>query len=98
MAHRFPSGYVIPLLLFVCLLLAPSAPALDPSDNLDEYARQTWQTDNGLPQNTVSAIMQTKDGYLWFATDGGLARFDAHRFAIFDTQSGALPNDRVHGL
>jgi len=37
-----------------------------------------WQTDNGLPQNWVSSIAQTPDGYLWIGTRyGGLARFDS---------------------
>jgi signal transduction histidine kinase/ligand-binding sensor domain-containing protein len=43
-----------------------------------------WQTDDGLPQNGVSAIVQTRDGYLWVGTYGGLARFDGVRFAVFD--------------
>ncbi|HEX4770941.1 MAG TPA: two-component regulator propeller domain-containing protein [Bryobacteraceae bacterium] len=99
MAHRFYSGPVVPrTALFFFLLAQQPAAALDPGDNLEEYARQTWQTDSGLPQNTVSAILQTSNGYLWFATDGGLARFDGHRFAIFDSQNGDLPNDRVRGL
>src|SRR5579872_3565773 len=99
MAHRFHSGPVMPLAAVCFFLLAQQpASAIDPADNLEEYARQTWQTDSGLPQNTVSAILQTSDGYLWFATDGGLARFDGQRFAIFDSQNGDLPNDRVRGL
>ncbi len=39
-----------------------------------------WTTVNGLPQNSVNAIAQTPDGYIWVGTFGGLARFDALRF------------------
>ena len=35
-----------------------------------------WQIDDGLPQNSVWAITQTHDGYLWVGTQQGLARFD----------------------
>ena len=37
---------------------------------------RSWQTDQGLPNNTVRAVTQTRDGYLWLGTDAGLVRFD----------------------
>jgi ligand-binding sensor domain-containing protein len=37
-----------------------------------------------LPQNTVTGVVQTPDGYLWLSTFDGLARFDGVRFTIFD--------------
>ncbi len=43
--------------------------------------RDVWTTANGLPQNSVNAITQTRDGYLWLGTFGGLTRFDGVRFA-----------------
>jgi signal transduction histidine kinase/ligand-binding sensor domain-containing protein len=49
------------------------------------YLVQSWQTDKGLPQNWVSSIAQTPDGYLWVGTRyGGLARFDGVRFSPFN--------------
>ena len=44
---------------------------------------RSWTTAAGLPQNTVNAIAQTRDGYLWLATREGLARFDGVRFRVF---------------
>ncbi len=44
------------------------------------YTVRIWQTDDGLPHNSVSAIAQTADGYLWIGTREGLARFDGLRF------------------
>jgi PAS domain S-box-containing protein len=41
----------------------------------------------GLPQNTVDAILQTSDGYLWVGTSGGLARFDGAHFSTFDNRN-----------
>lgn len=46
-------------------------------------ARQSWSTEEGLPQNSVHAILQTRDGFLWIATEGGLARFDGVNFRVF---------------
>jgi ligand-binding sensor domain-containing protein/signal transduction histidine kinase len=43
-----------------------------------------WDTDDGLPQNSVTSIVQTRDGYLWFGTLNGLVRFDGVRFVVFD--------------
>lgn len=61
--------------------------ALDPTKELGQYAHDVWQTEEGLPQNTVRAITQTRDGYLWLTTEEGLARYDGARFAIFDKQN-----------
>jgi ligand-binding sensor domain-containing protein/signal transduction histidine kinase len=46
-----------------------------------------WQLEEGLPQNTIRAIHQTRDGYLWLATEEGLARFDGVRFTVFDSSN-----------
>ena len=45
---------------------------------------RVWTTDDGLPQNSVIALRQTRDGYLWLGTQNGLARFDGIRFSVFD--------------
>ena len=58
--------------------------ALDPRTPLDGYARQVWNTESGLPQDSVHAMLQTADGFLWLGTEGGLARFDGYQFRVFD--------------
>ena len=45
---------------------------------------RTWTTDDGLPQGSVTAMTQARDGYLWLGTDRGLVRFDGIRFRTFD--------------
>ena len=46
-----------------------------------------WQqTADGLPQNFVAAMAQTSDGYLWLATQEGVARFDGARFVVFTSK------------
>ncbi len=51
---------------------------------LPQFVFDRWTTDDGLPQNTVSDILQTRDGYLWLATFDGLARFDGQQFTVFN--------------
>src|SRR3984957_19199049 len=53
------------LLIGLALLNLP-VHALNPDRNLSQFGLRTWQTDSGLPQNSVRAILQTRDGYLWF--------------------------------
>jgi ligand-binding sensor domain-containing protein/signal transduction histidine kinase len=61
--------------------------ALDPARDLSQFKQQTWLTENGLPQNTIHRITQGTDGYIWIATEEGLARFDGIKFAVFDKQN-----------
>src|SRR5690349_14404612 len=69
------------------LLAATRTFALDPTRSLKEFGHQAWLTENGLPQNTVQAIVQTQDGYLWIGTQEGLVRFDGLNFAVFDKEN-----------
>src|SRR5688500_12332123 len=64
-----------------------------------QYRFDSWTTDNGLPQNSVNSILQTRDGYLWLATFGGLVRFDGLRFQVFTTgNTNGLRSGRFRGL
>jgi signal transduction histidine kinase/ligand-binding sensor domain-containing protein len=58
----------------------------------------SWTTENGLPQNSVNDIVQTRDGYLWLATYGGLARFDGWRFVVFDRSTEGIGSQRIRLL
>ena len=58
--------------------------ALEPSTPLASYGRQAWGMENGLPQNTVQALVQTQDGFIWLGTEVGLVRFDGNSFQVFD--------------
>lgn len=49
-----------------------------------QYRLDTWTTDNGLPQNSITGLTQTPDEYLWLTTNDGLVRFDGNRFKIFN--------------
>ena len=67
-------------LLSAALQLSASTPRALP----DGYTRRVWQTQDGLPENTVQAFAQTADNYLWIGTSGGLVRFDGAGFVVYD--------------
>jgi len=50
-----------------------------------QFRFDSWTTDNGLPQASINSILQTRDGFLWFTTFGGLVRYDGLRFQVFNT-------------
>ena len=65
----------------------------------DSYHFDVWTTDNGLPQNSVTSIQQTRDGFLWFTTYDGLVRYDGVRFTIFNAaNSKNLKTNRLSML
>jgi ligand-binding sensor domain-containing protein/signal transduction histidine kinase len=81
------------------LALTHFAVALDPQRSLEHFGHQAWRTDSGLPQNTVHSILQTRDGYLWLGTDGGLVRFDGIDFVTFDAENTPqFKSDTVYDL
>jgi len=71
----------------VISLLAASALSLAFADithkTLAQYVHTTWTSEQGLPQNSVQAIIQTADGFLWMGTEEGLVRFDGVQFTVF---------------
>ena len=78
---------------------ALAAKALEPTTPLAGCARQSWVMENGLPQNTVQALAQTPDGFVWIATEVGLVRFDGVSFTVFDkTTTPALPGNDIRCL
>jgi len=61
----------------------------------DWFARE-WRTDEGLPDNDVTSVVQGPDGFLWVGTRGGLERFDGNQFEDFPTEDVThLP---IHGI
>ena len=50
---------------------------------LTQYVHTLWRTEEGLPQNSGHALLQTRDGYMWIGTEEGLVRFNGTRFTTF---------------
>ena len=87
------------LLAFALLTPGPAPRALDPHKALTQYSHDNWQSNRGLPQNAVKAIVQGPQGYLWCATQEGLVRFDGVQFTVFDKwNTSAFRNNNVRAL
>ena len=71
----------------VWLAASVSSWALDPARAITQYGHTVYTVDQGLPQNSVQVVLQTRDGYLWLGTQEGLARFDGVRFTLFDEKT-----------
>src|SRR4029450_4246722 len=60
------------------------------------WVHESWTARDGLPVNSINAIIQDRTGYIWAATWDGLVRFDGVRFTIFNSsKSEALPSNRI---
>ncbi len=59
------------------------------NQSTENLGHQSWSTENGLPQNSVHQIFQSNDGYLWIATEAGVARFNSISFKVFNQQTDA---------
>ena len=66
---------------------AAVAEGLDPAREIVQYSHRAWTKRDGLPQNSVEAIAQTPDGYMWFGTVEGLARFDGESFRNYNVRN-----------
>jgi ligand-binding sensor domain-containing protein/signal transduction histidine kinase len=78
-----------PLFAFIALAL-PAAAAAQTRHLIDR-----WGVEEGLPNNALASILQTRDGYLWIATWAGTVRFDGVRFTPIAEN---LPNDHARAL
>lgn len=60
-------------------------------DATERYFQKVWQMEEGLPNNIVTAILQTRDGFLWIGTQNGLVRFDGVQFERFAPEGASGP-------
>jgi signal transduction histidine kinase/ligand-binding sensor domain-containing protein/CheY-like chemotaxis protein len=80
-------------LLLLFLYWYGTALALDPNKSLTQYRLDVWREKPGLPQSVIMDILQTRDGYIWLATEAGLVRFDGVRFTRFEKGYATQLND-----
>lgn len=82
---RYPCYcFIYWLLLSLPVTALALADSRSPVPALDNYFKESLNTRDGLPHNTINAIAQTADGYLWFGTWEGVARYNGREFRIFD--------------
>ena len=78
---------------------ASSGFALDPNRPAHQFGLTEWNASNGLPGNSVRAVLQSRTRELWIGTDSGLARFDGRTFTTYTrVDAPALISDRVQAL
>lgn len=81
------------------LFTVQPAYALDPDRALSQYVHDTWSRKEGLPSAVIWEVAQSSDGYLWLATQNGLARFDGVHFDVFNsTNSAEFTTDDVRAI
>ena len=83
-ALRFFLRFVV--LLVVFLSGAEKGFAVEKTDQ-SPFRIRHWTTENGLPQDRISCLQQTRDGYLWIGTWFGLVRFDGVKFTVFKEEN-----------
>ena len=85
--------------LALTLLCAPTASALDPALDVNQYAHKAWIYREGFAPGQITAIAQTPDGYLWLGTEFGLLRFDGVRSVPWHPPANQqLPNGWIRSL
>jgi ligand-binding sensor domain-containing protein len=77
---------------------APGTGAIGQAELVYVDSYRNFGIEEGLPQVSVNALLQGRDGYLWIGTFGGLARFDGVSFKAFHASAGGLPSNRILSL
>lgn len=57
-----------------------------------ELVYKNYTVKDGLPSNEVYDVLQDDAGYIWFATDRGVSRFDGNQFENFSSKNGLIDN------
>jgi ligand-binding sensor domain-containing protein len=78
--------YIILILLFLTIKVRSQ-----------ESYKYNLNDNNGLPSNHIYSIMKDRNGYLWFATPKGIARYNGYEFKTFGMVDG-LPKEDVWQL
>ena len=92
--RRIITSWALAAILVTGLSVTAPAFALDPSKAFSEYVQSSWALQNGLQQKSVMAVAQTRDGFLWLATEEGLVRFNGRTFVTFDERNAPGLGDR----
>ncbi|MCJ0825564.1 EAL domain-containing protein [Luteimonas sp. 50] len=100
---------VVPRAASALLVLLLASACLQASAAVRDYYFQRTDGSEGLAQNTVTALVQDGDGFIWVGTQGGLHRYDGQRYTLYrqdprdpgslpDSFITALARDDEHGL
>lgn len=86
------------LLLSLSLSLSASAES-DSRVFLSNYIQTAYNSSNGFPADEANAVIQTADGYMWFATYNGLIQYDGEKFITYTAiKDGGFNSSNVRAL
>lgn len=95
---RTSYGFIL-MMIFISAITSLNIFALDPQKKVHTYPVSHWDVNDGLPHNSVMSIIQTRDKYLWFGTERGIARFDGVNFTVFNSvKNKNIKNNRTTSL
>lgn len=86
------------LFLISLLVFSGSADRLHGQEASQPYFLKHFHNENGLPQNSVKAIVRGEYGFIWLATEVGLVRFDGRRFRLFNKKNTGIWTSRMLGI
>lgn len=89
-----PARGLLCIALSLCCLL-PRANAQEIVFKSRHYALKNYNSETGLPQNSIKAIVKDQAGFFWLATEDGLVRFDGRKFRVVDTWSAKGATNRI---
>ncbi len=77
--------FIVLFIYYIGFFLPSNAFALDPTRLITQYGHDVWNDE--MPQSTVHAIVQTRDGYIWLGTYEGVIRFDGINFVSYNNRN-----------
>ncbi len=83
-SHILSICNLVILVVTVCGPFSAPANALDIDKSPKQCRLDRWTRRDGLPARRIEALTQTRDGYIWMATRGGVVRFDGKSFRVFN--------------
>lgn len=106
MQMRTAESFLATTLLSIVAALAdcaaddqPPAPSLRPNVSFNKHIKRTFDRRDGLPSSWINDVLQTRDGYVWIATDNGLVRYDGLHFKLFNRAvTQQLPLNEMRAL
>lgn len=86
--------------LLICMICLRVSLICDASVRQDTgaFMKTVYNEDNGLPTGEANVVTQTKDGYIWIGSYGGLIRYDGVNFKNFSEQDNVLESSSIRAL
>ena len=86
-------------LMIMFSLLNISVPCLaEGEQGVEDWMQTVYNADNGLPTGEANVVLQTRDGYIWIGSYGGLIRYDGVNFKNFSAEEGTLESSSIRAL